>query len=155
MCAPQVGILGRHGTGFCHLPEKGFHLSGRQERDQDPAALSAGIRPDVRNFAGTEDGTAGCQSKLILADFHDEFTLYNVEPFILFVMQVSCRTTFLVKGVFNDEDTPAVPGHDFKGNGADSQSPLFPEPVLVSSDQKRFGTVLQILRRIHKSSPRL
>jgi len=56
------------------------------------------------------------QFKLFLPDFEQKHTFDGIKPFILFVMQMFGRTTFLVKGIFDDEDAVTVFWRDFESN---------------------------------------
>ena len=86
MRAPESRVLGRHGVGFCHLTEEGFHLSSRHERDQNTPLSCADMRPDVWHFAWPQDRIARSERCACLADFDYKFAFQYVEPFVLLVM---------------------------------------------------------------------
>lgn len=66
----------------------------------------------------------------------DKLAFNAVEPFILIVVQVSCRTTFLVKRVLQDQEIAAVLSCHFESNDTDTKTTLFAIPIFTGSDEK-------------------
>ena len=68
-----------------------------------PSRLLADIGPYMRHAARTDERITRPHTHALLGDFENVFTLHNVEPFPLRVMQMAWRTTFTLADLLDDE----------------------------------------------------
>ena len=67
-----------------------------------------GYTPPVRDFHWHQQGIARLQPHALAANFGDEFTRHDIDPFILFVMNVKRRTAVgMMVSWWKDKDRKA------------------------------------------------
>ena len=111
----QFWVLGNH-------VEVWFHLAGWLKRHEYSAWFISGVRPYVRYHSRREEGVTRPKTGFFRSHFEKVFTFQHVEPFLLFVMQMTWWTTLSRIDRLQDEETPAsiLSGHfETESIGAD------------------------------------
>src|ERR1700694_2009914 len=136
MGTPYPRILGGHRVGLGHFAEEGFHFPSGQKRDQNSATRITGKCPDMGNLAWCQQRITRLEMYTFRSNLELELAFKDIEPFILFVMQMTCRATFHQEGVLKDEETTWVRRGHLEGNGANAQSALFAKAISTSCDSQ-------------------
>src|SRR5260370_6210728 len=122
MGTPSFRILRGHRVGLGHFAKEGFHVPSREKRDEKPATCLTDKGPDMGNPARCQQRITRLEAKTLCSHLELELAFEDIEPFILVIMQMACRTTFGQEGILQNKRITWGRRTHLEGNGANAQS---------------------------------
>ncbi len=129
MRPPEFWILNGHCVCFGDFAKECFHLPGRGKHDENSSSVISIEGPNMGHLTRAEQRITWLQAHPFPSDLKNKFTLHNVKPLILVMMQVPGRAAFLVKGVFKDKKVAVILMRNFKIDLADAKSTVFAKAI--------------------------
>jgi hypothetical protein len=115
---------------LCDFLEVGFHLPGRLKRHEHPACFVSDMCPHVRHHSWCEKRVAWFQPRHFGPNFEEVLPVQDMEPFLLFMMQMTGRTALAhIRRLKNKKPTVSILSSNFESKGIGADIPNLLESV--------------------------
>ena len=105
-----------------NIPIEGWPAWQRRDSGEQGAWHVAHMGEGVRHIAWGKKRIARSEPESFIADLHNVFSADRVKPFILVIVEVSCRATFGVECILKHQEIAAGMRDKLEGNRTDAKA---------------------------------